>query len=109
MEGWGHLNAAGPPTQTLNGLMFTDLQSVIEAVRQGQLITLTCRSLAHDLLQSGELAATGELTAPYANPYWLVGLCRSQGKAKVQVFANGWKAKSPDYLRAIGGALPSNR
>lgn len=110
MEGWGHwLNAAGLPTQTLNGPMFTDSNLVIEAVRQGQAITLTRRSLAHDLLQSGELVQLGELTAPYANPYWLVWPSRSQGKAKVQVFAEWLEGEIADYLRAIGGALPSNR
>lgn len=110
VEGWGHwLNAAGLPTQTLNGPMFTDSNLVIEAVRQGQAITLTRRSLAHDLLQSGELVQLGELTAPYANPYWLVWPSRSQGKAKVQVFAEWLEGEIADYLRAIGGAQPSNR
>ncbi len=110
VEGWGHwLNAAGLPTQTLNGPMFTDSNLVIEAVRQGQAITLTRRSLAHDLLQSGELVQLGELTAPYATPYWLVWPSRSQGKAKVQMFAEWLEGEIADYLRAIGGALPSNR
>ena len=109
VEGWGHwLNAAGPPTQTLNGPMFTDSILVIEAMRQGQAITLTRRSLAHDLLQSGELVQLGELTTPYANPYWLVWAQPQPGQqAKVRCLRNGWKAKSP--ILRFGGALPSNR
>ena len=99
MEGWGRwLNAAGLPTQTLNGPMFTDSNLVIEAVRQGQAITLTRRSLAHDLLQSGELVQLGGNIAPTPTPtgWWP---SRSQGKAKVQVFAEWLEGEIADYLR----------
>ena len=37
------------------------------------------------------------------------GVERSQGKAKVQVFAEWLEGEIADYLRAIGGAQPSNR
>ena len=70
-------------------------------------LPLTRRSLAHDLLQSGELA-TGRTDCPYANPYWLVWPSRSRGKAKVQVFAEWLEGEIADYL-GDWRRLPSNR
>lgn len=87
VESWSAwLAAAGLPEAPLRGPVFSDSNLVIEAVRQGQGIALTRRSLVEDGLRSGELVQLSALTVPYPNPYWLIWPARSQGLAKVQAF-----------------------
>ena len=84
VDSWSNwLGAAGLPDANLAGPVYTDSNLVIEAVRQGHGVTLTRRSLVHDLLKSGELVQLSPITTPYANPYWLVWPMRSHGSAKL--------------------------
>jgi LysR family transcriptional regulator, glycine cleavage system transcriptional activator len=102
VESWSPwLVAAGLPDTPLAGPIYTDSNLVIEAVRQGQGITLTRRSLAHDLLRSGELVQLSDIVVPYNTPYWLIWPVRSEGTAKLTAFAN-WLT---DQVRAYRAGL----
>ena len=95
------LNAVGLPNAQLAGPVFSDSNLVIEAVRQGQGVTLTRRSLVHDLLRSGELVQLSPITVPFPNPYWLIWPARSHGLAKVQAFSLWLADEVTSYLAEI--------
>lgn len=100
VESWsGWLSAAGLPDMPLSGPVYSDSNLVIEALRQGQGVTLTRRSLVHDLLRSGELVQLSEIAVPYQNPYWLVWPARSQGTAKLLAFSD-WLGREVERYRA---------
>lgn len=114
VESWSAwLSAAGLPDSVPDGPVFTDSNLVIEALRQGQGVTLTRRSLVHDAVAAGEFSLLSDITVPYPNPYWLIWPARSQGKAKLTAFSAWLQAAVRDYLTAstagTGGALPSSQ
>mgnify|MGYP000143197422 CR=1 FL=1 len=76
-------------------------RQIIEALRQCQGVTLTRRSLAHDLIHSGELVQLSDVATRYANPYWLVWPLRSNGTAKLQAFADWLATEVAAYLQAV--------
>lgn len=105
VESWsGWLAAAGLPQMNLSGPVFSDSNLVVEAVRQGQGISLTRRSLVHDLIASGELTLLSGISAPYQNPYWLVWPMRSHGTPKLLAFADWLQGAVATYLAEIGTA-----
>lgn len=88
VESWSAwLVAAGLPDRMPACPLFNDSNLVIEAVRQGQGVTLTRRSLVHDAVADGELVLLSEVTVPYPNPCWLIWPPRSQGTAKFTAFS----------------------
>lgn len=95
------LGAAGLPDKELCGPVYSDSNLVVEALRQGQGVALTRRSLVHDLLRVGELVLLSQITVPYQNPYWLVWPTRSQGKAKLELFSAWLKGEVQNYLAEI--------
>jgi LysR family glycine cleavage system transcriptional activator len=95
------LSAVGLPNAQLSGPVFSDSNLVIEAVRQGQGVTLTRRSLVYDLLRSGELVQLSPITVPFPNPYWLIWPTRSQGQTKVQAFSAWLADEVASYLAEI--------
>lgn len=103
VESWSAwLAAAGLPETPLRGPVYSDSNLVIEALRQGQGVALTRRSLVHDLLRSGELVRLPGPAVPYPNPYWLIWPPRSQGTAKLQAFAAWLGDEVQRYLGEIG-------
>lgn len=108
VESWAPwLAAVGQSNAVLSGPIFNDSSLVIEALRQCQGVTLTRRSLAHDLIASGELVQLSEVTTRYANPYWLVWPLRSNGTAKLQSFADWLVAEVAAYRQVVEGATGS--
>jgi len=102
VESWSNwLAAAGLPDRPLSGPVYSDSNLVIEALRQGQGVSLTRRSLVHDLLRSGELLLLSDIVVPYQNPYWLVWPMRSQGTAKMNAFGEWLSGQVGDYLAAL--------
>ena len=102
VESWSNwLAAAGLADASLNGPTYNDANLVIEAVRQGQGITLARRSIVHDLLRSGELVQLSPITVPYANPCWLVWPTRSEGTAKLASFSQWLKEEIAAYQAEI--------
>lgn len=100
VESWSAwLAAAGLPDSIPAGPVYSDSNLVIEALRQGQGVTLTRRSLVHDAVRRGELVLLSAIAAPYANPYWLVWPLRSEGTAKLAAFRTWLEAEVRDYLR----------
>lgn len=108
VESWAPwLAAVGQSNAVLSGPIFNDSSLIIEALRQCQGVTLTRRSLAHDLIASGELVQLSEVTTRYANPYWLVWPLRSNGTAKLQAFADWLVAEVAAYRQVVEGATGS--
>ena len=102
VESWSNwLAAAGLADASLHGPVYNDANLVVEAVRQGQGITLARRSIVHDLLCSGELVQLSPITAPYANPCWLVWPTRSEGTAKLTSFSRWLKEEIAAYQADI--------
>ena len=102
VESWSHwLNAAGLPDMALSGPVYTDSNLVLEALRQGQGVALTRRSLVHDAVLNGELVQLSPIAVPHQNPYWLVWPMRSHGTAKLVAFSEWLKAEVASYLEQI--------
>jgi LysR family glycine cleavage system transcriptional activator len=89
-RGW--LAAAGLQDDELEGPVYTDSNLVIEALRQGQGVTITRRALVHDALRTEEFALLSDISVPYAIPYWLVWPTRSEGTEKLAAFS-AWLVK----------------
>lgn len=105
VESWSNwIAAAGLPETPLKGPVYSDSNLVIEALRQGQGVSLTRRSLVHDALQRGELVLLSAITVPYQNPYWLVWPMRSHGSAKLLALADWLQAEVRTYLGELGSA-----
>ncbi|AKS05108.1 LysR substrate-binding domain-containing protein [Pseudomonas trivialis] len=80
------------------GLCSNDSNLILEAVRLGQGIALERRSLVHDAIARGELVQLGDVSAPYAYPYWLVWPPRESSEAKQRAFSH-WLFKEVEiYL-----------
>ena len=89
VESWSTwLSAAGLPQTPLGGPVYSDSNLVVEALRQGQGVSLTRRSLVHDLVRDGELVLLSDIAVPYQNPYWLIWPMRSHGTAKLRSFTD---------------------
>lgn len=95
------LVAAGLPDGEPHGPIYTDSNLVIEALHQGQGVTLTRRSLVHDALRAGNLAQLSEIVVPYPDPYWLIWPMRSAGTAKLAAFANWLEAVVRAYQEEV--------
>nr|MBL8412353.1 LysR family transcriptional regulator [Dechloromonas sp.] len=105
VESWsGWLAAAGLPQISLGGPVFSDSNLVIEAVRQGQGVSLTRRSLVHDLIANGELTLLSDISAPYPVPCWLIWPMRSHGTAKLAAFSHWLQGAVARYQAEIGEA-----
>lgn len=105
VESWSNwIAAAGLPETPLKGPVYSDSNLVIEALRQGQGVSLTRRSLVHDALQRGELVPLSAITVPYQNPYWLVWPMRSHGSAKLLALTDWLQAEVRNYLGELGSA-----
>jgi LysR family glycine cleavage system transcriptional activator len=103
VESWSSwLVASGLPDSEPRGPIYSDSNLVIEAVRQGQGVTLTRRSLVHDLLRSNELVQLSEIVVPYTSPYWLVWPARSEGTKKLTAFANWLTDQVRTYRAGLG-------
>jgi LysR family glycine cleavage system transcriptional activator len=110
VESWsGWLAAAGLPDSVPEGPIYTDSNLVIEALRQGQGVTLTRRSLVHDLIRGGALCQLSAIAVPYANPYWLVWPPRSAGTAKLAAFADWLAGEVRTYLAEVALAEGAQR
>lgn len=92
------LAAAGLPDMEPTGPVYTDSNLVIEAMRQGQGVTLTRRSLVHDAIRTGEFVQLSDIVAPYAIPYWLVWPARSEGTGKLTALRDWLENEVRDYL-----------
>lgn len=101
-RGW--LAAAGLPDNIPDGPVYTDSNLIVEALRQGQGVTLTRRSLVHDGVRSGEFVLLSEVTVPYAIPYWLVWPTRSEGTTKLAVFGDWLKQTVAAYQAEVAAA-----
>ncbi len=100
VESWSAwLAAVGLPDSLPAGPVYSDSNLVIEALRQGQGVSLTRRSLVHDAVGRGELVYLSDITVPYANPYWLVWPQRSEGTAKLAAFRGWLENEVRDYRR----------
>jgi len=89
VESWSPwLSAVGLPQTALGGPVYSDSNLVVEALRQGQGVSLTRRSLVHDLVRDGELVLLSDIAVPYQNPYWLIWPMRSHGTAKLRSFTD---------------------
>lgn len=89
VESWSTwLSAAGLPQTPLGGPVYSDSNLVVEALRQGQGVTLTRRSLVHDLVRDSELVLLSDIAVPYQNPYWLIWPMRSHGTTKLRSFTD---------------------
>lgn len=89
VESWSPwLSAVGLPQTPLGGPVYSDSNLVVEALRQGQGVSLTRRSLVHDLVRDGELVLLSDIAVPYQNPYWLIWPMRSHGTAKLRSFTD---------------------
>lgn len=109
VESWSRwIAAAGLPETPLGGPVYSDSNLVIEALRQGQGVSLTRRSLVHDALRRGELVLLSPLAIPYQNPYWLVWPMRSQGAAKLQAFTSWLLAEVEVYLTEVSADAPGS-
>ncbi len=105
VESWAAwLTAAGQPNAALAGPIFNDSSLIIEALRQCQGVTVTRRSLVHDLISHGELVQLSDVSARYANPYWLAWPLRSNGTLKLQAFSDWLVAEVAAYRQAVEGA-----
>jgi LysR family glycine cleavage system transcriptional activator len=103
VESWSNwIAAAGLPETPLKGPVYSDSNLVIEALRQGQGVSLTRRSLVHDALQRGELVFLSAITVPYQNPYWLVWPMRSHGSAKLLALTDWLQTEVRLYLGEVG-------
>lgn len=83
------------------GLCSNDSNLILEAVRLGQGIALERRSLVHDAIARGELVQLGDVSAPYAYPYWLVWPPRESSEAKQQAFSQWLFKEVARYLEQI--------
>ncbi|WP_035061654.1 transcriptional regulator GcvA [Andreprevotia chitinilytica] len=91
-EPWGSwLMAAGLEERPPSGIWMNDSNLVLEAVRLGQGVALSRRSLVDGALRRGELVRVTEIEIPYQYPYWLVWPPRSHGSAKLEAFSR-WMA-----------------
>jgi LysR family glycine cleavage system transcriptional activator len=109
VESWSPwLAAAGLPDSVPDGPIYTDSNLVVEALRQGQGVAVTRRSLVHDLIRAGELCQLTAVAATYANPYWLVWPPRSEGTAKQAAFADWLAGEVRNYLAEVA-TLKVNR
>lgn len=86
------------------GLCSNDSNLVLEAVRLGQGIALERRSLVHDAVERGELVQLGDVSAPYAYPYWLVWPPRESSENKQREFSQWLFKEVEGYL----GQLKTN-
>lgn len=103
VESWSSwLTAAGLPSGSLRGPVFSDSNLVMEAVRLGQGVALTRRSLVHLGIRSGELVQLSDIVVPEPNPYWLIWPPRSHGLAKVKAFARWLTDEVAAYQAEIG-------
>ena len=85
------------------GLCSNDSNLILEAVRLGQGIALERRSLVQDAIARGELVQLGNISVPYAYPYWLVWPPREGSHTKQQAFSQ-WLFKEVDsYLGQLKG------
>ena len=85
------------------GLCSNDSNLILEAVRLGQGIALERRSLVQDAIARGELVQLGDISVPYAYPYWLVWPPREGSHTKPQAFSQ-WLFKEVDgYLGQLKG------
>lgn len=80
------------------GLCSNDSNLVLEAVRLGQGIALERRSLVHDAIARGELVQLGDISAPYAYPYWLVWPPRESSENKQREFSQWLFEEVESYL-----------
>lgn len=109
VESWNSwLGAAGLPQDPLSGPIYSDSNLLVEALRQGQGISLARRSLVHDLIQTGELVMLSEITVPYQNPYWLIWPTRSHGSAKLTSFSRWLSGEVNSYREEIDGPTGEN-
>lgn len=79
-------------------LCSNDSNLVLEAVRLGQGIALERRSLVHDAIERGELVQLGDISAPYAYPYWLVWPPRESSENKQREFSQWLFREVESYL-----------
>ncbi|AMO74749.1 LysR substrate-binding domain-containing protein [Pseudomonas citronellolis] len=99
--------AAGVALPEGDGLFtVNDSNLVVEALRLGLGISVERRSLVAGALARGELVQLGEVSAPYAYPYWLVWPQREETRTKVAVFAQ-WLAEEVEEYLGRGDSRPS--
>jgi LysR family glycine cleavage system transcriptional activator len=91
--------AAGVEEPLKTGLGANDSNLLIEAVRLGQAVSVTRRSLVQALLDDGQLVQVTGLTVPYPNPHWLVWPAREGAETKQRDFTLWIEQEVADYLQ----------
>lgn len=111
VESWSPwLAAAGLGSELPRCPVYSDSNLIVEALRQGLGASVTRRSLVHDLIAQGQLVQLFELSAPYANPYWLVWPLRTQIKPKLQIFSDWLQDEVSAYQASLtnSASRPAN-
>ncbi|MEK7737788.1 MAG: LysR substrate-binding domain-containing protein [Pseudomonadota bacterium] len=97
-DSWNNwLAAAGLAPRHLDGPRFNDSNLMLEAVRQGQALCMTRRSLAHRDLCEGRLVRLSPIEPPYPDPYWLVWPLRLESAPKIEKLRKWLRKEVSDY------------
>jgi len=86
------LAEAGSAPRHFGGTRFNDSNLMLEAVRQGQALCMTRRSLVHRDLCDGRLVRLSPIEPPYPEAYWLVWPLRLESAPKIEKLRN-WLRK----------------
>ena len=102
-ESWAKwLTQAGTDEDPATTVMqFTDSTHLIEATRRGMGVALTRRSIAHDLLQSGELKCLSSAEPVHHSSYYLVWPHRSQPHPSLRVFRDWLSIQVKQYQASL--------
>lgn len=98
-ESWAawlsHANLDADPAPT--AMQFTDSTHLIDAARRGMGVALTRRSIAHDLLQAGELTCLSAVEPAHQSDYYLVWPYRSQPHPSLRLFRDWLSIQIKSY------------
>ncbi|MBI3525517.1 MAG: LysR family transcriptional regulator [Betaproteobacteria bacterium] len=98
-DSWNQwLTEAGLAPRRLDGPRFNDSNLMLEAVRLGQALCLTRRSLVHKDLCEGRLVRLSPIEPPYPDAYWLVWPLRLEAAPKIEKLRNWLRKEIAAYL-----------
>lgn len=102
-ESWAtwlsHAQLDADPAPT--ALTFTDSTHLIEAAKQGMGIALTRRSIAHALLERGELKCLSPVEPLHQSAYYLVWPYRSQPHPSLRLFRDWLSIQVQQYQASL--------
>ena len=99
-SGWlAHAGLDASPAPTV--MQFTDSTHLLEACRRGMGVALSRRSIAHELMQSGELVCLSPTEPVHQSSYYLVWPYRSQPHPVLRVFRDWLSIQIKSYQTSL--------